>query len=151
MSPDTLDRNIEETRRTLKELAECARGSADQRALTLETLEALSAAVEELHVAGEELRQQNEELTATRQIAEAERQRYQDLFAFAPDAYLIEQLGLDNHPIWACLGFTLRSFQEPARSPWLTRNARRCDRLLGGSIQAKPISQRRASQYGSGF
>ncbi len=49
----------------------------------------LQAAVEELLVAKEELRAQNEELMATRLEVEAERQRYHDLFEFAPDAYLV--------------------------------------------------------------
>lgn len=47
-----------------------------------EALEELRVCVEELRVAGEELRHQNEALSR-------ERQRYADLFNFAPDAYLI--------------------------------------------------------------
>ncbi len=50
-----------------------------------ETLSSLSISLEELHVATEELQQQNEELCATRQALEFERQRYQDLFQFAPE------------------------------------------------------------------
>jgi PAS domain S-box-containing protein len=49
----------------------------------------LQVALEELQVAEEELRQQNEELMAARESTEAERRRYQDLFEFAPDAYLV--------------------------------------------------------------
>ncbi len=49
----------------------------------------LGTASEELQVAIEELRQQNEELVATNQALAEERQRYQDLFDFAPDAYLV--------------------------------------------------------------
>ena len=45
--------------------------------------------VEELRVAQEELRQQNEELLASTAALEAERQRYHELFNFAPDAYLL--------------------------------------------------------------
>lgn len=52
-------------------------------------LEELQSALEELHVAEEELRVQNEELTVARARIEAERQRYQDLFDFAPDGYLV--------------------------------------------------------------
>ena len=55
----------------------------------MEALVELSIALEELQVAEEELRQQNEELLAARQMAEMERQRYQDLFDFAPDGYLV--------------------------------------------------------------
>jgi PAS domain S-box-containing protein len=49
----------------------------------------LSITLEELQVADEELRQQNEELALACQHAEADRQRYQELFDFAPDAYLV--------------------------------------------------------------
>lgn len=52
-------------------------------------LEELLATLEELQVADEELRQQNEELLATLQVVEAERQRFQELFEFAPDGYLV--------------------------------------------------------------
>jgi len=49
----------------------------------------LGTASEELQVAVEELQQQNDELIAARAALEAERQRYQDLFEFAPGAYLV--------------------------------------------------------------
>lgn len=45
----------------------------------------LTASNEELQVAEEELRQQYEELAIANQAAAAEKQRYQDLFNFAPD------------------------------------------------------------------
>lgn len=57
--------------------------------LLLDITHELSVALEELQVAIEELHQQNEELIATRQQVELERQRYQDLFALAPDGYLV--------------------------------------------------------------
>lgn len=60
-----------------------------QPQLLEETLEELYVALEEMHVAEEELRSQNEELAASRQGLEKERQRYQELFEFAPDAYLV--------------------------------------------------------------
>ncbi len=49
----------------------------------------LGSASEILHLAIEELHQQNEELVQTRNLIEAERQRYADLFEFAPDGYLV--------------------------------------------------------------
>ncbi len=49
----------------------------------------LQVAIEELYVAQEELRRQNQELAASRQIALQERQRYQELFDFAPEGYLV--------------------------------------------------------------
>jgi PAS domain S-box-containing protein len=54
-----------------------------------ETLEDLKVALEELRVAEEELRHQNEELAATHVQLDLERNRYQELFEFAPNAYLV--------------------------------------------------------------
>jgi PAS domain S-box-containing protein len=51
--------------------------------------EELQAALEELHKAHEALSAQNEELIRTRQAIEAECQRYQELFDFAPYGYLV--------------------------------------------------------------
>lgn len=48
-----------------------------------------AAALEKLHVVLEEMHQQNRELAAAREAVEAERQRYQELFDFAPDGYLV--------------------------------------------------------------
>ncbi len=59
------------------------------RAPLREAIEGFSIALEELHVAQEELYQQNEELLEARQDLEAERRRYQELFDFAPDGYLV--------------------------------------------------------------
>lgn len=92
MSPDTFYRQIEAARQRLEALEQRAGGSADQGGLISETLQELSTALEELHVAAEELRHQNEELAMSRQAIEAERQRYQDLFEFAPDGYLVTDL-----------------------------------------------------------
>jgi len=44
---------------------------------------------EELEVAVEELQQQNAALANARQVIETERQRYQELFQFAPNGYLV--------------------------------------------------------------
>jgi PAS domain S-box-containing protein len=63
-----------------------------QPQLLLECLEQLQTALEELFVAEQELRQQNEELIAIREAAEAERRRYQELFDFAPDGYLVTDI-----------------------------------------------------------
>src|SRR5215475_684558 len=54
-----------------------------------ELLEDLHTALEELHVAEEEQYQQNEALAAAHLTAEVERQRYQELFDFAPVGYLV--------------------------------------------------------------
>jgi PAS domain S-box-containing protein len=55
----------------------------------LEMIEVFQSALEELDVAKEELIQQNEELAVAREAAESERHRYQELFEFAPDGYLV--------------------------------------------------------------
>ncbi|GAP99332.1 response regulator receiver signal transduction histidine kinase [Leptolyngbya sp. NIES-2104] len=52
----------------------------------------MRVAVEELQVAEEELQQQNEVLVAAQSTIDTERQRYQDLFEFAPDAYIVSDL-----------------------------------------------------------
>ncbi len=49
----------------------------------------LGTASEELQVAAEQLLEQTEELATTRAQVEAERQRYQELFEFMPNAYLV--------------------------------------------------------------
>lgn len=57
--------------------------------LLSEVFKELHSALEELEVADRELRQQNQELCLAQAAVEAERQRYQDLFEFAPDGYLM--------------------------------------------------------------
>ena len=51
--------------------------------------EAVYGLVDELNAAQEELQMQNEQLHETRSALDAERQRYQNLFEFAPDGYLV--------------------------------------------------------------
>jgi PAS domain S-box-containing protein len=66
--------------------------SADETQILSRACQELQITLEELQVADEELRQQNEELALARQIAEVERQRYQELFELAPDAYLVTDM-----------------------------------------------------------
>jgi len=67
-----------------------AAGGARQRAeVASECLGQLRRAVEEIQVAEGQLWQQNEHLLAARQAVEDERGRYQKLFDFAPDGYLV--------------------------------------------------------------
>ncbi|BAU15525.1 PAS/PAC sensor signal transduction histidine kinase [Leptolyngbya sp. NIES-3755] len=67
--------------------------SPNSASINLETcLEELFSALEELSIAEEELRQQNEMLAVAQSDIETERQRYQELFEFAPDAYLVTDL-----------------------------------------------------------
>ncbi|WP_416668478.1 sensor histidine kinase [Egbenema bharatensis] len=57
--------------------------------IVLEYVEELRVALEELHIAEEELREQHEALISAYESIAVERQRYQDLFEFAPDAYVV--------------------------------------------------------------
>jgi PAS domain S-box-containing protein len=52
----------------------------------------LGNASEKMQMAVEELQKQNEELAAARFAAEAQTQRYQELFEFVPDAYLMTDI-----------------------------------------------------------
>ncbi|MBI3949653.1 MAG: PAS domain-containing protein [Acidobacteria bacterium] len=83
---------IEIIRQRITELRYLAKNPAEAASGRLESLEALQTALEELKVAEEELFEQNEELIAARQALETERQRYQDLFNFAPDGYLLTDM-----------------------------------------------------------
>ncbi len=57
--------------------------------LTAKLLSELNVALHELQTTAVELVEQNEEMAANRQILEEERFRYQELFDFAPDGYLV--------------------------------------------------------------
>ena len=84
---DSTGLRIEAARNRLEDLIKQASTSKDP--LLNEALEELSSSIEELGVSEEELRLQNEELMASRQIQEAERERYHELFDFTPDGYLV--------------------------------------------------------------
>jgi PAS domain S-box-containing protein len=53
---------------------------------------ALRANVKQIQAAEEELQRQNQELADAQQSSEVERRRYQELFEFAPDSYLVTDL-----------------------------------------------------------
>lgn len=57
--------------------------------LALEAVEELRTTLEELQVTQQELREQNDDLLAARADLEAKEIRYEDLFDFAPDGYLV--------------------------------------------------------------
>ncbi len=64
----------------------------ERQGLFAEAAEELSIALEELQVTSEELHQQNEELATARLHSEMERHRYEELFNFAPEGYLVTDL-----------------------------------------------------------
>jgi two-component system cell cycle sensor histidine kinase/response regulator CckA len=84
--------NAEDFARRLESMrrhVETIRGTSDSSSAAFEEL---LVAVEELRVAEGELRQQNEQLTAAHATMAEERRRYQQLFQYAPDAYLLTDL-----------------------------------------------------------
>jgi two-component system, cell cycle sensor histidine kinase and response regulator CckA len=84
--------NAEDFARRLEDMrrhVETIRGTSDGSSAAFEEL---LVAVEELRVAEEVLRQQNEELTVAHAAVAEERRRYQHLFQYAPDAYLLTDL-----------------------------------------------------------
>ncbi|HLO86043.1 MAG TPA: PAS domain S-box protein, partial [Nostocaceae cyanobacterium] len=72
-----------QTRNNLRQLEE------EQSTELMQFNQEFQQTLEELQVVEEELRQQNEQLLIAHEIAELERQRYRDLFEFAPDGYLV--------------------------------------------------------------
>src|SRR4051812_5837597 len=83
MNVDGFSQQIEKLRSQVQELL--------QRNVTKPNSqqEIIVGAFEELNIAIEELLIASEELKVTRAVVERERQRYQDLFEFAPDGYLV--------------------------------------------------------------
>lgn len=60
--------------------------------LTSRLVSELNAALHELQTTAAELLEQNEEMASSRQTLEEERRRYQELFDFAPDGYLVTDM-----------------------------------------------------------
>lgn len=89
MNADVLDQQIELAQQRLRALSQQAGRSPEEKGVLDEALEQLSIALYELRVTSEELRHHADELASSRQALEAERQRYQELFDFAPDGYLV--------------------------------------------------------------
>jgi len=83
---ETIHQRSQELERTSREVPQ------EQMQLVLGHVETLQTALEELYVAEEELRQQNEKLISARHNIEQERQRYQELFEFAPDGYVVTDI-----------------------------------------------------------
>ncbi|MDJ0706784.1 MAG: GGDEF domain-containing protein [Leptolyngbyaceae cyanobacterium MO_188.B28] len=85
------DRQLQAAYQRLESLQKgvyCASPASTTDLLTA-ALEDLSLILEELTVVTEELHQKNGELIAAHQTLAAERKRYQELFEFAPDSYLV--------------------------------------------------------------
>ncbi|MHC0064625.1 ATP-binding protein [Nostoc sp. UIC 10890] len=80
---DDFSQQIEKLRSRVTGLLQSSASEGySQQELTAEAFEELQISLEELKIASEELQ-------ATRIVVEKERQRYQELFDFAPDGYLV--------------------------------------------------------------
>ena len=149
-------------------------GAADAARLVRE---ALSLTAEELRVAEESLREMDRGLEAANVLAEAERQRYHELFEFAPDAYFVtdhdgvfleanarasEMLGV---PAGALRGHLIQSFvveddrpefraqmlclfRKGARGEWRARMKPRGREPISASISAAPARDHRGALVG---
>jgi diguanylate cyclase (GGDEF)-like protein/PAS domain S-box-containing protein len=83
MNVDGFSQQIEKLRSQIQGLFQCDGSKPNlQQEIIIEAFEELNTAMEELLTA-------SEELEVTRAAVEKERQRYQDLFEFAPDGYLV--------------------------------------------------------------
>ncbi|QYO68140.1 PAS domain S-box protein [Leptolyngbya sp. 7M] len=98
-----LERLVPCVQRALRESEAHRERQQTEQALQLEQAnEDLKAALEEIQITEEELRQQNEQLAMAQEAIAAERQRYQDLFNFAPDGYVITDIaGVIQEANWA--------------------------------------------------
>lgn len=88
MNIDKFDQKIRASRKRVAELLQSNDNNCKQQLLS-EAFKELQGALEDLETALEELRQQNEEIEAAQVTLETQCQRYQDLFEFAPDGYLV--------------------------------------------------------------
>ncbi|MEH2086174.1 PAS domain-containing hybrid sensor histidine kinase/response regulator [Nostoc sp.] len=89
MTKDNFKRAIVEAHQRLENLSQLASLAVEKSIGQDSPKELLQQAMTEISISLEELQQQNEELIATRNLVEEERQRYYDLFNFAPDGYLL--------------------------------------------------------------
>jgi PAS domain S-box-containing protein len=89
MNVNEFSLQIKVWRSQLAGLLERSHESTEPEKLLNKAVEELHVALEELMVAEEEIRQQNHLLENAQELVEAERQRYRELFEFAPDGYLV--------------------------------------------------------------
>lgn len=97
MSPvefDSFSRQIARIQEHAELILKQAQAYASERShpLLLSVLQELSTAIEELIVTEETLELQHEQLISVHELLEIERQRYRELFDYAPDAYLITDM-----------------------------------------------------------
>ena len=89
MDVQVFTRQVQEAEGRLHGLLRQNETALDAQPVLATTFAELSTAFEELNVAVEELSSQQQELLTSQELIESERQRYRDLFEFAPDSYLV--------------------------------------------------------------
>jgi PAS domain S-box-containing protein len=89
MTAARVDEQVAAAQRRLEALWRRTGDAPPPEELVGEALAELSVTLHDLQVVAAELREQNDQLTASRQAAEVERRRYQEMFEFAPDGYLL--------------------------------------------------------------
>ena len=89
MDIQVFEQKIEAAQSRLEQWLQKIEQTAPASDLLSEITEELTVGLEELQVAIEELYQQQEELEAANRETQAERERYLELFEYAPDGYLI--------------------------------------------------------------
>jgi two-component system, cell cycle sensor histidine kinase and response regulator CckA len=89
MTKENLKQAIVEAHQRLENLSQLASLAVEKSIEQDYPIELLQQAITEISISLEELQRQNEELITTRHLVEEERQRYYDLFNFAPDGYLV--------------------------------------------------------------
>lgn len=92
MTKENFKQAIVEAHQRLEKLLQLASLATEQSIEQDYPIELLQQAISEISISLEELHQQNEELITTRNLVEAEHQRYHDLFNFAPDGYLVTDI-----------------------------------------------------------
>lgn len=111
-----------------------------------QTLHDLQESLEELRLAEEELRQQNEELVASWQELEHQRQRYRELFDFAPDGYIVSDgagiIEEANHAAAALLGLPAEELVGKPLAVLVDRDDRRDLRAVINGLCAEQPSRR---------
>ena len=148
-----LEHRLEAPRNRLHYILQQMRVSAATESLTAEPINELSAALEELQIAAEDLRQQNEELVNSQQSLLEEKKRYETLFDFAPEGYLVTDGSgeiqkanraaerLFNLPQDLLVGEPLSLFVTPEDQPIIFELIERSDADILSQNQTSPHGQ----------
>jgi PAS domain S-box-containing protein len=121
--------------------------SKEKNGPLLEALQELSTSLEELQVAGEEMAQQDEELVASREMLESERQKYEELFDFAPDGYFVTDtrgnIREANRAAASLLGVAARMLRDKPLAVFVAPGDREAfEALLTGLAGGESVEER---------